>query len=530
VRRIPTVLSTAALVLAGAFAAPVAAHADEPTPPGFQPAPIAWAPCTSPGLSAAGGECGFVEVPLDYAEPTGTKIKLAVSKIKASVPAEQYQGVMLVNPGGPGGSGLGYSQLGGAVPDGAGDAYDWIGFDPRGVGSSVPALSCVPDYAGYNRPDYQPEGGQEAEWLARAEAYAKACAANGGELLDHLTTVDTVTDIDSIRKALGAEQINWYGFSYGTYLGQVYGTLFPQNVRRMVLDGIVDERDVWYEANLNQDVAFERGIGEFFDWVAKFDSVYGLGATGDEVEALYYSTQDELRVTPAGPIGPSEWNDLFLGAGYNVQAWPGVADTFAAWVKDKDAAALKDAYDGSTDTTDDNGYAMYLATQCTDAQWPTDWDVWREDNTRVDAEAPFETWANAWFNAPCAFWPAEAGEPVDIDVSGVESALLINETFDGATPFNGALHARELFPNSALIEGVGGTTHSASLSGIACTDDKIAAYLATGELPERQAGEGSDVQCEPLPQPDPTAAADGGGESGAGAGARVAPGAAGSIR
>ncbi|WP_408004645.1 alpha/beta fold hydrolase [Pseudonocardia lacus] len=523
-RRIPAVLTTAALVLAAAFAAPAAAQADEPTPPDFQPAPVAWAPCTSAGLASAGAECGFVEVPLDYADPAGTRIKLAVSRIKASVPADQYQGVMLVNPGGPGGSGLAYSQLGAAVPDGAGEAYDWIGFDPRGVGSSVPALSCIPDYAGYNRPDYQPEGGQEAEWLARAESYANACAANGGELLDHLSTVDAVTDIDSIRKALGAEQINWYGFSYGTYLGQVYGTLFPDNVRRMVLDGVVDARDVWYEANLNQDVAFEHNIQEFFDWVAEADSVYGLGATGDEVEALYYSTQDELRATPAGPIGPSEWNDLFLGAGYNVLSWPGIADAFAAWVNDKDAAALKDAYDGSTDTTDDNGYAIYLAVQCTDAQWPTDWDVWRADNTRVDAEAPFETWANAWFNAPCAFWPAKAGEPVEIDGSGVESALLISETFDGATPFNGALHARELFPNSALIEGVGGTTHSSSLSGVACTDDKIAAYLATGELPERQPGEGSDVQCDPLPQPEPTADAEGGDGSGASTGARVAEG------
>ena len=237
------------------------------------------------------------------------------------------------------------------MPDGAGDAYDWIGFDPRGVGSSVPALSCIPDYAGYNRPDYQPEGGQEAAaWLERSKAYAKACAANGGELLDHLTTVDTVTDMDSIRKALGAEQINWYGFSYGTYIGQVYAHPVPENVRRMVLDGIVDPRDVWYEANLNQDVAFERDIGEFFDWVAKFDSVYGLGATGDEVEALYYATQDELRVDAGRPDRPRRsGTTCSCGAGYNVLAWPGVADAFAAWVKDKDAAALKDAYDGSTD-------------------------------------------------------------------------------------------------------------------------------------------------------------------------------------
>lgn len=513
--KIRTLAATAGLALATLVTAPAAQAAVPEGPPDFQPVPLVWGPCQDQSLSSAGAECGTVEVPLDYDDPTGPMIQLAVSRIAHTTPDTEFQGVMLVNPGGPGASGLIYSRLGGLVPGGAGAGYDWIGFDPRGVGSSEPALSCIPDYAGYNRPDYQPEGGQEAVWLERAKAYADACAVNGGALLENLTTVDNVRDMDSIRKALGVEQINFYGFSYGSYLGQVYGTLFPERVRRMVLDGIVDSRDVWYEANLNQDIAFEHNIQAFFDWVAQYNALYGLGATGDEVEALYYASQDELRTTPAGGlIGPAEWNDLFLPAGYNVGAWPGVAEAFAAWVQDKDADALRTAYDSTASVDDDNGYAIYLATECTDAKWPTNWARWRADNTRVDAVAPFETWANAWFNAPCAFWSVPGGQPVRVDGSGVASALLISETFDGATPFDGALNARQLFPNSVLIEGVGGTTHSASLSGIACTDDRIAAYLSTGELPARQPGRGSDVQCEPLPPPDPTAdpaAAAGGG-------------------
>lgn len=515
-RTIPTLLATAGLALAGVVLAPAAQAAPAP-PPEFQPAPVVWGPCQSPALRSSGAECGEVVVPMDYDDPTGATVTLAVSRIEHTVPDAEAQGVMLVNPGGPGGSGLGYSRLGSLVPGGAGGYYDWIGFDPRGVGASEPALSCDPGYAGYNRPDYQPEGGQEAAWLARAEGYADACAAAGGALLDNMTTVDAVRDMDNIRKALGVEQINFYGFSYGTYLGQVYGTLFPDRVRRMVMDGVVDSRDVWYEANLNQDIAFERNIKSFFNWVARFDDVYGLGATEAEVEALYYATQDELRVTPAGVVGPSEWNDLFLSAGYNNGAWPGIAEAFAAWVNDKNADALRAAYEGSTSINDDNGYAVYLAVQCTDAAWPTDWDVWRADNTEVDAVAPFETWANAWYNAPCAFWSAPQGTPVEVDGSGVDSALILSETYDGATPFEGALNARDLFPNSALIEGVGGTTHSASLSGIACTDDKIAAYLATGELPARQPGRGSDVQCDPLPEPEPAPGA-GGADAATGAG------------
>ncbi|MDN5749364.1 MAG: alpha/beta hydrolase [Pseudonocardia sp.] len=509
-RRFAAAVVSAGLVAVGAVAPAPAVSAQEV--PGYTPAPVAWGECEAARLASAGAECGFVEVPLDYDEPTGTTIRIAVSRVLHTVPEAEYQGVMLVNPGGPGGSGLGLALLGGAVPNGVGGSYDWIGFDPRGVGSSEPALSCIPDYAGFNRPDYQPEAGTEEVWLERSKAYADACAANGGELLDNLKSVDTVRDMDNIRKALGQEQINYYGFSYGTYLGQVYGTLFPERMRRVVLDGVVDTRNIWYEANLNQDVAFERNIGIFFDWIAKYDSVYGLGTSGEEVEALYYSEQDKLREAPAGGIGPAEWNDLFLKAGYNVRAYPGVAEAFSAWVNDGDVAALEAAYGYDPAAPDDNRYAVYLAVQCTDLQWPQNYDKVRRDNTRVDRKAPFQTWANAWFNGPCNFWPGEVGTPVEIDGSGVESMLILSETLDGATPFEGALQARREFPGSVLVEGVGGTTHSASLSGVACTDDKVAAYLATGELPARVPGDNrSDAQCEPLPQPDPTV------EEGAGA-------------
>jgi pimeloyl-ACP methyl ester carboxylesterase len=494
---------TVGMVAAGVLAAPAAQAT--PAPPEFTPAPVVWGPCAAERLATAGAECGFVEVPLDYDDPAGATVKVAVSRVLHTVPDAEYQGVMLVNPGGPGASGLGLSVLGGVIPNGVGASYDWIGFDPRGVGSSEPALTCIPDYAGYNRPDFQPEAGTEQVWLERSQAYADACAENGGPLLDNLKSIDNVRDMDNIRKALGQEQINYYGFSYGTYLGQVYSTVFPERVRRIVLDGVVNSRDIWYESNLGQDIAFETNIQAFFDWIAKYDDVYGLGNSGEDVEALYYSTQDELRVAPAGGlIGPAEWNELFLGAGYNVTLYTGIAEAFSAWVNQGDAAGLIDTY-GFDPEAPDNGYAVYLATICTDLQWPQDYDKVRRDNTRVDRKAPFETWANAWFNGPCSFWRGEVGTPVEIDGSGVESALILSETFDGATPFEGALQARRDFPNSVLIEGVGGYTHSASLSGIACTDDRIAEYLATGALPERVPGNNrSDVQCEPVPQPVPT--------------------------
>ncbi|GAA4619174.1 alpha/beta hydrolase [Saccharopolyspora hordei] len=481
--------------------APVAANA---AAPGFEPPPIEWGPCSDENLQKAGAECGTVQVPLDHSDPDGEQISLAVSRVKHTVPEDEYQGVMLVNPGGPGGSGLALSTLGAYVPKGAGAAYDWIGFDPRGVGASEPALSCDPDYFSYDRPHYVPDTPElEQTWLDRSEGYARACGTNG-ELLDHIKTTDVVEDMDSIREALGAEQINYYGFSYGTYLGQVYGTLHPERLRRVVMDGVVNAEDVWYQVNLNQDVAFDRNIGIFFDWVAEHDDTYHLGTTGEAVEKLFYDQQAELDRQPAGGvIGPDEWTDLFLTAGYSQAVWDSTAKAFANWVHNGDWQTLKELYDASNTPGDDNGFAVYLAVQCTDVQWPQSWPTWRRDNWETHREAPFETWANAWYNAPCLYWPAKPGKPVEVDGSGVESALLISEELDAATPFAGALEARDRFPGASLISLPGGTTHSGSLSGNACLDDQIADYLLTGALPERKPGRGPDTTCEPLPQPTP---------------------------
>ena len=508
-KRLLAAATAAGLVAMGAVASDARA---EPTRSGTGPATtaITWATCDKPALVARKAECGFLTVPLDYTKPTGATIKLAVSRVRHKTATAEYQGVMLVNPGGPGGSGVGLSILGDFVPNHAGDAYDWIGFDPRGVGASRPALSCDSTYAGYNRPAYVPGTvALEKTWLSRAKGYARACKATGGPLLAHLKTTDTVADMDSIRRALGAKQINFYGFSYGTYLGQVYATLHPQQVRRMVLDGNVDPSRVWYGANLDQDFAFDKNMRTYFGWVAKYDSVYHLGRTGAAVQRLFYATQAKLAAKPAsGIIGPDELTDVFLQAGYYVFGWLDVAAAFSAYVKKGDPAKLKALYDKSNTQQkgSDNGYAIYLAVQCTDVQWPKRWATWRTDNWRVHRAAPFETWGNAWYNAPCLNWGARAGVPVAVNGAKAPPILLISESRDAATPFTGSLELRRRFPRSVLVEGVAGTTHAGSLFGGACVDGVVAGYLATGVLPRRVKANRSDKQCKPLPQPNPAAA------------------------
>ena len=470
---------------------------------------VNWDTCASSTLQQFGAECAMVDVPLDYSHPNGTKIQLAISRIKHTVPDSEYQGVMLVNPGGPGGSGLTLSVLGQFVPNGAGDDYDWIGFDPRGVGSSVPAVSCNPQYFGFNRPPYVPSSGSiERAWLKKANGYAADCGKNNGAILQHLTTIESVRDMDSIRKALGAAQINYYGFSYGTYLGQVYGTLFPSRVRRMVLDSNVDPTRVWYQANLDQDYAFDRNINIWFGWLAKYDSVYHLGSTEAAVRKLWYATQAKLAAHPAdGKIGAAEWTDIFLFAGYYQATWTDLADTFAGYIHNNDVANLEQHYIDTNGLGDDNGYAVYLGVQCTDVQWPLSWTQWERDNWRAYHRAPFETWGNAWYNEPCRTWPAAAHRPVEVDGSKVASALLIDETLDAATPYSGSLEVRELFPHASLIALPGGTSHANSLFGDACLDDQIAAYLANGTLPARRPGGHADTTCAPLPEPVPAGAA-----------------------
>lgn len=470
---------------------------------------LAWDACGDPTLDAFGAECAMLSVPLDHSKPHGAKIQLALSRVRHTVPDDEYQGIMLVNPGGPGGSGLIYSILGNFVPGGVGFAYDWIGFDPRGVGSSVPALSCIPDYAAGPRPPYDPVTRDiERVWLDKSADYAKACGRAGGRLLDHLTTIDNAKDMNAIRRALGEPQINYYGFSYGTYLGQVFATLYPSKVRRMVLDSNVDPRAVWYQANLDQDYAFEDVFQRFLDWVALHDDAYHLGTTNDEVEAKYYEALDALSTSPQGELGPAELTDGFLLAGYVQAFWPDVASAFAALVNDGDPGPATDLFLSSVDTENDNGYAIYLATECTDARWPRSWTTWRRDNTHVAQDAPFVTWGNAWFNAPCKFWRAPSGRPVDVRGKHAPPVLLLGETHDGATPFSGTLEVRRRFPSSVVI-ATEGTTHANSLFGLACVDDAVAAYLLDGTLPGRVSGSGPDVLCAAVPEPEPLAPAAG---------------------
>jgi pimeloyl-ACP methyl ester carboxylesterase len=512
------VIGAIAGLLAGGASVPAVAAASAPQRAGIDR--IHWGTCSESDLRQAGAKCALLPVPLNYRHPNGPKIKIAVSLIRHTSSARNYQGVILTNPGGPGGTGLDLNvfliqaleaeHLGAAAAD-----YDWIGFDPRGVGASVPSLTCEPDYFGPDRLSYNPTSPAILMyWLARSSGYASACethSAAQAALLDNLTTVDSARDMDSIRQALGQRQITYYGFSYGTYLGQVYATLFPRHVRRLILDSNVDPRTVWYQANLNQDTAFNRNVDIWFGWIAKYNKVYHLGATERAVRHLWYADQASLAKHPIlGQVGPDEWTDIFLTAGYYEQTWLELASAWATWQHGHSKAAaenLVELYQSSDGVGNDNEFAVYLGVECTDARWPHSWARWSRDNKRINRSAPFETWGNAWFNAPCIYWRAPSSTPVRINGRGIRSALLIDETLDAATPFAGSLEVRKLFPHSVLLAEPGGTSHADSLSGDLCVDGTIAAYLEHGTLPTRKPHALWDKTCKPLPRPVPSGSA-----------------------
>ncbi len=512
-------LGTAGLSAAGPAAAAVTARS--------QVSSISWGKCSETDLQQAGAQCTMLPVPLNYSHPTGPKIQIAVSIIRHT--SKHYQGIILTNPGGPGGSGLDLnvfligelkaeesqaSAAGRAADKAAIADYDWIGFDPRGVGSSVPAVTCEPDYFAAPRRSYDPTTKYLLSyWLGRSKRYAEACqthSAAQAALLRNMTTKDSARDMDSIRAALGQPRITYYGFSYGTYLGQVYASMFPTHVRRLILDSNVDPRGVWYQANLAQDIAFNRNVNIWFGWLAKYHHIFHVGKTEAAVRARFNAEEAKLRKHAInGVVGPDEWIDIFLEAGYYEETWVQLGDAFSAWATThsaKAAANMVTLYQETDGPGNDNEFAVYNAVQCTDVQWPLSWAKWSRDNRRVNRIAPFETWANAWFNAPCLYWPAPASKPEHINGSKIHSALLIDETLDAATPFEGSVEVRKLFPHSVLLAEPGGTTHADSLDGDLCVDNTIAKYLAHGTLPKRSHNPKArwDTTCKPLPRPVPT--------------------------
>jgi pimeloyl-ACP methyl ester carboxylesterase len=460
-----------------------------------------WHSCLVQGASM---QCASLQVPLNYAKPAGRKITLALSRVQATAPAGQQQGDLLVNPGGPGGSGRGLAAFvaQGLSPQVAAD-YNIIGFDPRGVGASRPALSCAPSFFARLRPDYIPPNARaEQRLVSRAKGYAADCQQRFGWLLPYLTTADSARDMNSIRAALGVPKISYFGYSYGTYLGQVYATLFPDRLRRMVLDSVVDPTGAWYADNIAQDYAFQGRMEAFFSWVAANHATYRLGATRAQVQLAWYRARARLQAHPVNRvIGADAFDDTFLQGGYSNSLWPGLAAALATYARSGSTAQIVSQYQAEG-VQSENEFAVYNAVECSDVNWPRSWAKWDADTRRVYRTAPFQAWDNAWFNAACAFWPVHGpARPMQINGAGLPGILMLQGTLDAATPYPGAQAAHRRLPTARMVVVEGGGNHGQSLAQPpnTCVDGYLNRYLSTGALPTKPGL--VNATCPALPPP-----------------------------
>ncbi|MEU0951817.1 alpha/beta hydrolase [Streptomyces niveus] len=479
---------------------------------------ITFRACPKAEMLPAPLKCGTVEVPLDYTRPDGERIKLTVSRVKASgktgaaggegkaVETVRRQGALVYNPGGPGSSGMAFP-LAAMMPEWKriAAAYDMVGYAPRGVGRSAP-LSCqnAADFAKAPTlaPTYPTES-YKRERISRAKAYAQGCARNAGTSLRHYTSLNNARDLDVLRAALGEKKLSFMGASYGTYFGALYASLFPSHVRRMVFDSAVNPApdQIWYRNNLDQSFAFERRWADFRAWVAKHDATYHLGTTPDEVQRNYERVRAEVAHRPAGgKVGPGQLHAAMLGVGYYDDYWAIRATALSEFLKGNTKPLADQAAPRAAAAVDnENSNAVYTAVECNDAPWPTDWKVWDRDNTRLAEVAPFETWDNAWMNLPCAFWPAQRQKPADIRTSAGElpPTLILAAERDAATPYPGALELQRRLAGSVLVTERGAGTHGIAGGTNECVNDHVEAYLLTGKTPVRRA------ECAPHAEPNP---------------------------
>ncbi|MFD7436775.1 alpha/beta hydrolase [Streptomyces sp. NPDC059861] len=517
-------LLVAATLIAGAVAAPTASasaeqarHVQDHESWGVTVAAaraaqagVDWKDCPADWGLEKPIQCGWVTVPLDYAKPYGKQIKLAVDRIGNTGTEEERLGALVYNPGGPGGSGLRFPRrvtTSNAVWAKVAKAYDFVGFDPRGVGKSAP-LSCVDPQEFVKAPKPDPVPDSEADKRAQrklAREYAEGCHERSGAMLPHMTTPNTARDLDVVRAALGEKRLNFLGVSYGTYLGAVYGTLFPRHVGRMVVDSVVNpsREKIWYQANLDQDVAFETRWKDWQDWVARNDATFHLGDTRAEVQQKWLQLRATAKKNPlGGVVGPAELISFFQSAPYYDSSWVPVATVFSKYVAGDTQALVDAAAPDLSDTVGnadaENGNAVYTAVECADAKWPTNWRTWDRDNTRLHRDHPFMTWANAWMNLPCATWPVKQSTPLDVRTGkGLPPVLIVQSERDAATPYEGALELHRRFKGSRLITEKDAGSHGVTSLVNSCVNDRVDAYLLTGKL------DTEDVTCAPHATPKP---------------------------
>ena len=453
---------------------------------------LSWRACGN------GAQCTSLTVPLDYDAPDEGSIDISVIRRRATGP--EKLGSLVTNPGGPGSSGVQFvarsaSYLGPALRE----AYDVIGFDPRGVGRSEP-IDCLSDerldvfVAADPTPDDEAERQRNDELLAE---FGEGCLERSGDLTGEVGTEQAARDMDVLRAALGDPALSYLGLSYGTFLGATYAGLFPDRVGRMVLDGAIDPSISTLELNMTQAKGFETATRAYLQ---------GCVDTGDcplggDVETAGQALRELLDSIDRQPLPTATGRELAIGnavygvwaALYNDRSWP-VLDSALEQAQRGDGStllALSDAYvqRGPNGYTS-NATEALVAINCLDHPDGISEEEAADFVPRFEEISP--TWGEVFANGlvGCSDWPVDSGrEPAPITADGAAPIMVVGTTRDPATPVKWARALADQLSSGVLVER-DGDGHLAYAQGNACIDETVEAFLVSGEVP------GDTVRCD----------------------------------
>lgn len=480
---------------------PVAADTDSSAPPTTADSDTT-SPATGDSVDPSGGlqwdelsegvDTALLEVPVDYDDPDGPTFDLFVARHRAT-DQENKIGSLLVNPGGPGFGGSDFAIFADQVYNQELlDRFDIIGWDPRGTGQSEPGIDCIDDYDHYfSGTDITPDDDEEKQQIvALAEEFANNCVERNADYFEYVGTNNSARDMDSIRRALGEDQISYFGFSYGSELGATWATLFPETVRAAVLDGAADPTATLTEGGVQQAAGFEQSIATFLAECSDDPSCafHNDGDAEGAFDALMLELDDEP--IPSEPGRPDITRGVALQAVaqamYSQSFWDRLYEALAD-AQEGDGSGLLSLYDSyyqrKADGTWGNELEAFQTISCMDdPERPT---VEEDDATAAQYLEVAPRFApNTTGTYFCTFFPPAIDPRVDVTGAGAGPIVVVGTTGDPATPLSSTRAMVDTLEDGRLVV-VDADQHTGYRVND-CVDNAVHRYLIDLEVPPEE--------------------------------------------